>query len=798
MGAVKSNLLAAGIEDTFVVTGAIEKNGKQDYAALFFSANSDPMFILAPRGLVTAPVGSGYEELDAIHIAADSSSVLAAGFHCEAAEREDCSLFFMKFVAAGQLDTSYGTGGRRSSGISKFKKILASSFTPEGNFMFAGVFENSVDGSQSVTDELAVILVNPTTGQKINKLFSQTIDYDIDSIALDTAQSGRMWFSACSSDGNFLYQLIYNRSTGVVSLKPSHYPAAFSDQCITSVREVMDDQGVSMGVFLAGDSQGQPFIGQLKSTGEYLWHQAQPLGTASSSTATIAFDPGAQFWIAENLKEPGVSHKALRVGLYDVKSKTATTRSFSSSSFAYDSFRLLAPISETLYAFGRSCNDALTICDLEAFKIQADGIAADQAASRKVSFGMADTLTSVLPFPDGSILQTGITDDGSVTKLSLQKLTPAGQPDASFGVGGVVQIPRFFVSWPSPPGKVSYGFSFLLPNSKIVVVQQTDNTDLKKQIQIVRLLPDGKLDKTFNASGALELETSSTFTLTAAALGPSGKLYIAGVAFPSFGVLTFSFETAKIDRFAIFENLSSDTNVTTDIPQSVVLTPEGGGVLVGKRCAYDSNAPYYKAPCDPALIGFGPDLKKNFKLVQQLYPAELAPATRNDSAVSAVFEEVNDRQALVVLATQCNSNFGCDPLLMRYWLVKKNGSMTVSLDTNVGKSGLLLVPFYENTVLDQIENWKKTRGIKLVRETSGKILVGVESENPTTGAKELGLARFLPGVADFDQTFAANGRLGFKLGEVRNALADLAVQADGKILIGGSADDDFALMRVEP
>jgi len=85
------------------------------------------------------------------------------------------------------------------------------------------------------------------------------------------------------------------------------------------------------------------------------------------------------------------------------------------------------------------------------------------------------------------------------------------------------------------------------------------------------------------------------------------------------------------------------------------------------------------------------------------------------------------------------------------------------------------------------------RANSVVLQPDGKIVVAGQL-NTDEGSK-FALARYHPD-GSLDNTFAENGILAISVGTTRYSVANaIAIQSDGKIVVGGSADGDFALAR---
>ncbi len=191
--------------------------------------------------------------------------------------------------------------------------------------------------------------------------------------------------------------------------------------------------------------------------------------------------------------------------------------------------------------------------------------------------GSHDYLRALLLLPDGRLLAGGRSGDG----FALARYKTDGSLDSGFGTGGRVRTPmgsggvgvyalalqadgkivavgkqysggnaQFAVARYLPSGQLDSGFGggsgyvlldyagkndaahavTLLPDGKIVVAGQADNSSGQGFPALVRLNADGSLDASFGSGGWRVLSSAPTGALYALALQPDGKLLLAGNA----------------------------------------------------------------------------------------------------------------------------------------------------------------------------------------------------------------------------------------------------------------------------
>jgi uncharacterized delta-60 repeat protein len=133
-------------------------------------------------------------------------------------------------------------------------------------------------------------------------------------------------------------------------------------------------------------------------------------------------------------------------------------------------------------------------------------------------FESFSVLNAVAVQPDGKLVFAGsqyTEDPVKVMDFLVVRYTVGGQPDATFGVNGVIQT-----NFGQYDGATAIGFQ---ADGKIVVVGGADN-----QLAVARYNPDGQLDATFGAGGKVIFDWGGSEEAQAVAIQPDGKLLLAG------------------------------------------------------------------------------------------------------------------------------------------------------------------------------------------------------------------------------------------------------------------------------
>jgi uncharacterized delta-60 repeat protein len=125
----------------------------------------------------------------------------------------------------------------------------------------------------------------------------------------------------------------------------------------------------------------------------------------------------------------------------------------------------------------------------------------------------------------GQIIFAGDYDAGSGTdRIFCARFTANGIPDSTFGTNGMV-----YPSWAVSHGYFNFGGIAVQPDDKIFVVctlEDSSNLANGYDIGIVRLMADGSTDATFGTP-RLDINHGAQFA-GAVGVGPDGKLYING------------------------------------------------------------------------------------------------------------------------------------------------------------------------------------------------------------------------------------------------------------------------------
>ena len=221
----------------------------------------------------------------------------------------------------------------------------------------------------------------------------------------------------------------------------------------------------------------------------------------------------------------------------------------------------------------------------QAGKLTTDfgGIAEDQAAALVLQ-------------PDGKLVAAGsfqfLGFDGTAhLNFALARYLPDGRLDPSFGTGG--KLTTDF-------GGLFNGASALVlqPDGKLVAAGHGGFSETEEDFALVRYLPDGRLDPSFGTGGKLTTDVGAFSGASALVLQPDGKLVAAGFAVISdfdFALARYEGDAPLVREVAIDIKPGSSPNT---------INPKSHGVI---PVAILTTEPFDATTVDPLSVHFGPN-----------------------------------------------------------------------------------------------------------------------------------------------------------------------------------------------
>lgn len=193
-------------------------------------------------------------------------------------------------------------------------------------------------------------------------------------------------------------------------------------------------------------------------------------------------------------------------------------------------------------------------------------------------FRAAGNVRDMVLQPDGKIMLVGVNNQKRKQDFLVKRLLPNGFPDPTFGVQGTVIID---LGGNDEARKVA-----LQPNGKIVIAGNTyTNGWAKRDFCLIRLFPDGKLDKSFGQKGKQIIDVGKYDQCKDLSIQSDGSIWMAGIAQPgslyemivisldSKGKLDSHFDKDGIKQF----HMGSEHNYL----QAMTVSPEGDVTVMG-------------------------------------------------------------------------------------------------------------------------------------------------------------------------------------------------------------------------
>ncbi|MBP7477595.1 MAG: T9SS type A sorting domain-containing protein [Chitinophagales bacterium] len=378
----------------------------------------------------------------------------------------------------------------------------------------------------------------------------------------------------------------------------------------------------------------------------------------------------------------------------------------------------------------------------------------------------ADMINSIAIQSDGKIVAAGSAKIGGVAKFAVLRYNSNGSLDNTFGTGGIVT---------TSIGSSSSAASIAIQSDgKIVAAGYALNTN--GDFAVARYNSDGSLDITFDTDGIVTAPVGlGNDFANAMVIQADGKILLAGNV--NIGsVLNFGLARLNTNGSLdiTFNTTGVLTTVFTGMPSealSIAMQADSKIVVAGKATANNATSKNF------ALARYNTDGSLDITFdTDGMLTTDLG--TGNDVGKGVKIQP--DGKILVAGETQPGGNDE-NFALVRY---NTNGS----LDNAFGTGGIATTDFFTN-----IDNPSS-----LVLQADGKIIVAGSSYNPSS-FPDFSLARY-EANGSLDNTFGTGGKVWTNFGTGANTVRAVALQADGKIVAGGSinsgtATSDFALAR---
>jgi len=361
--------------------------------------------------------------------------------------------------------------------------------------------------------------------------------------------------------------------------------------------------------------------------------------------------------------------------------------------------------------------------------------------------------------PDGKILLGGYCYDGGNRDFCIARFNSNGTLDTSFGIGGKV------IQSIGLAGDI--GRSLVIQSDGKILLGGYCDGGSDYDFCIARFNSNGTLDTSFGTKGKIiqPIGSDSDFG-DSLAIQPDGKILLGGsclnVSNSDFCIARFNSNGTIDTTFGSSGKVILPIGSYYDYGHSLAIQPDGK-ILLGGRCSIRG---YY----DFCIARFNSNgtldttFGSNGIVIQPI-------GSRDDFGDSLAIQP----DGKILLGGYCGYNF-C--------IARFNSDGT--LDTSFGSSGKVI----------QYIGSGDDRGKSLAIQHDGKILLGGYCN--ISGNVDFCIARFNPN-GTLDTNFGNGGKVIQPIGSGDDHGFSLAIQPDGKILLGGTcrgvSNDDFCIAR---
>jgi len=368
---------------------------------------------------------------------------------------------------------------------------------------------------------------------------------------------------------------------------------------------------------------------------------------------------------------------------------------------------------------------------------------------------------------DGKLLVGGF-----LNTFAVLRYTTNGTLDASFGSGGVVTCPGYQAQAITiqPAG-------IIFNDTAMIVAAGVGSINNQNQAIVVRMDFSGVLDTAFNGTGVASTPLPYNLQVTGVVafnffrspkkIVISGTYSQAASASSDFFVAKFNYNGSLDTTFGGGGLVVTDLG-GSDYAYGLVVQPGTKLLLAGTTSSDYYNPDFALARYNYSDGSLDTNFNGNGILVQDL-------GNREAQALGTAIQS----DGKIVVAGKCDLGNGTAVALCRF-------SPSGDLDPSFGVGGKLI-----STIGDGI-----SEADAVAIQPDGKIIVAGDTYGSNPQA--FMLARFLP-TGILDPFFGTNGVVVTTVGTNGSSATAIALQSDGKILVGGhgssGADDDFAVVR---
>ncbi len=405
-------------------------------------------------------------------------------------------------------------------------------------------------------------------------------------------------------------------------------------------------------------------------------------------------------------------------------------------------------------------------------KLDASGSVLQQVA-KKIYTGTADFCQDVLIQTDGKIVCAGLARNFDTAVMVAVRFQADLQLDSGFGTDGVAAVT--FAGGPAEANS-----AVLLDSGAIILggfVSGASSGD--RDLALARLTATGVLDTTFGSSGRVirPIAGDSSESIEAMQLF-QGSLYVTAATFETddFALLHFAVDGTPDNGFGSGGLARVDFNGKTDTSRALAV--HQGALLVGGAVAAAVN----NASDDIGLARF----LTTGTLDTSFGNGGVREVSLRGPVNATALDAVAQADGKIVAAGRVGvSLHDRDFALARYL---PDGS----LDPAFGQQGIVTTDFAND----------QDNAMAAALQTDGKLLAAGEVHIPPATSNDVGVARYLPD-GTLDNSFGSGGLVSLDVDGNSDTVRALAVQDDGRILLAGNStfpsqgfDRNFTVIRL--
>lgn len=356
----------------------------------------------------------------------------------------------------------------------------------------------------------------------------------------------------------------------------------------------------------------------------------------------------------------------------------------------------------------------------------------------------------------------------------------AGDLDTSFNPGGTV--PGTVQTTISNPITAAYSVA-IQADSKIVVVGQTNTGDFitpVDQFALVRYNTDASLDTTFNGTGIVTTNILGNSVARSVKIQSDGKIVVAGYSGAQIAI-------ARYNTNGSLDTTFNPTGVGSGIPGVTVTS-------IGIQARANSLA--IQADGKLVVAGFGfPGSDVNIAVVRYNTDGSLDSSFNGTGIVTTSIGTVSNATSVAIQADGKIVVGGNSGFKNQFTVVRYNTDGTIDAATFNPTGSGSGVPGAVVTTINNIASSEFLNGIAI--QADGKI---VTSGTSTAGSANQFASTRYNTDGSLDTGYNGTGKLLITFPQGSSTATSIAIQADQKILLGGSVDEApstrFALARV--